>query len=1221
MEISVRLPRARLWLLVLALAWPLFVSPSNATASTDHRNNTAATVRIPGHVLPALSKATALSATDHAAASGARRPLTITMVLKRDHQAEFDRYLHELYDPHSKNFHRFLNQREIADRFGPSRQTYNSVLGYLHGKGFHLLEGSQNRLTLTMRGTREQAEGAFDLNIGDYQVGKARFFANDQDPAIPRQIASSVGSVIGLSNLAELGLRHGHMMEGINGLKGCYAANSTADPNSPSGVLATACGVAYVYAALLYDLGCLDQQAVTAGYEPCNRISILPLFTAPAEGASAKAPTHLSEGSNASTSLPGTGQTIGLVEFDSYNQSDVSDFLALVSAQAQISQLNEVKIDGGASIGSGESEVLLDIDTVMMLAPGANVSVYSAPFTGSGASFQTVLNKMIEDKVTVISNSWAYCEDETTSSDVNSIDMIFQNAAAAGISAFNGSGDSGSTCLDGSANTVAVPADAPHATAVGGSSVVVGPAGEYEGETWWNGSSSTPQTGQGGFGVSKFFTAPGYQTGLSTMRSVPDVVANADPAANGVAICEADKGGCPTNLLFGGTSIAAPIWAAFTAALNQAQGSNLGQINLSLYPLAGTNAFHTAASMGSDFAHVGLGSPNISALSLELQSATVGAVSASMSQASTSSFDVPDDGTSKGYVAVQLRDANGNVVSGKTVTLAANGGSHAEITPGSGVTSISNGAVIFSVTDLDAETVNFTANDTTDGVTLTPTGSPSLTFATAPSTQAAIGAFPTTVTADGAHPTTITVTLEDTLGRPSPGKEIQIAQTGNSVITGPIPQITDATGKIEFTGYDTDNETVTYTATDVTDGSLAFPETMQVTFNSGPEPGCGNGNTMAAPGYLVTPYVTGLFSENFSFAGGDFGGCPGAWGLAFDASGNLYVGEEFNGAIYKIPPGGGAASASNLIGTIGPLLGQLVFDNGNLYGVRGSTGGNLGTGAVLQIDPTSGAVLNTVVGNLNCPLEMAVDPLSGDLFVDDGCEGPNGSGALLRISHLATTPTPSTYATLPNQGNYQITFAADGTIYVFGNAGDGQIIEVGGTAGTQPAPVNVLSGPVPAGEFLAASGTATGGGAKFLIFGTAIGTLSEAVATLDLTTSPPSTGSILVNSGIVPAAENATIRSRRMPIPRQWQRGVARQQTRRHLQFYQPLGAIARADSDDCLAQPCAGQRANAEHQHPLCSGGRRNAGPVQRLWCESTDRQCEHQRQRTGIVHLHRGA
>src|SRR5208282_4989964 len=110
--------------------------------------------------------------------------------------------------------------------------------------------------------------------------------------------------------------------------------------------------------------------------------------------------------------------------------------------------------------------------------------------------------------VTVISNSWAYCEDETTAADVDGIDSIFQNAAAAHVSVFNGAGDSGSTCLDGAANTVSVPADSPNATAVGGSSLITGKGFTYKSETWWNGTSDMPPTGQGGIGVSKYFGVP-----------------------------------------------------------------------------------------------------------------------------------------------------------------------------------------------------------------------------------------------------------------------------------------------------------------------------------------------------------------------------------------------------------------------------------------------------------------------------------------------------------------------------------------------------------------------------------------------------------------------------------------------------------------------------------------------------------------------------------------
>ena len=90
---------------------------------------------------------------------------------------------------------------------------------------------------------------------------------------------------------------------------------------------------------------------------------------------------------------------------------------------------------------------------------------------------------------------------------------------------------------------------------------------------------------------------------MSAMRSVPDVASNADPE-KGVQICQASAGGCPSGLYYGGTSKSAPSWAAFAAMLNQAQGSRLGFLNALFYPLGTTDAFHDAASMGSDFAHV-----------------------------------------------------------------------------------------------------------------------------------------------------------------------------------------------------------------------------------------------------------------------------------------------------------------------------------------------------------------------------------------------------------------------------------------------------------------------------------------------------------------------------------------------------------------------------------------------------------------------------------------
>jgi hypothetical protein len=184
-----------------------------------------------------------------------------------------------------------------------------------------------------------------------------------------------------------------------------------------------------------------------------------------------------------------------------------------------------------------------------------------------------------------------------------------------------------------------------------------------------------------------------------------------------------------------------------------------------------------------------------------------------------------DDVTSQALLLVTLRDSGGNVVPGKRVLLTAAAGSHAAISPPSGVSSV-GGSVAFTITDATFESSTFTATDTTDGVILSST--PTLVFAVAPAASAGIGASPGTVAADGTSTTTITITAKDSLNRPTPGKLITLAQgAGHSMVSAPNPSVTDSSGQIQFTATDVTSETVTYTATDVTDGNLPVDARMQ----------------------------------------------------------------------------------------------------------------------------------------------------------------------------------------------------------------------------------------------------------------------------------------------------------------------------------------------------------------------------------------------------------
>ena len=1103
-------------ILVAAMALPTFLS------ATTHAGPAviapATTTRLSGHVLPALANATRqpqswmkwLTGADAADAQS----IILTIVLNRDDESGFQQYLHDVYDPASPIFRKFLAPTQLAERFGPSQSTYDDTLAWLKSQDFELLEGSTNRMTLTVRGTRGGAAKAFAVGIGDYALGERHFYAIESEPSLPTTLAAHVQYVAGLSNLA---VPHTPQPQ-IKAIQravcsiivplNVYLNRRLVDPDGTA-------SLADQQAAYRRKLGdCLrhiSDQHATQSY----------LFTDP--------PPPAWQGAD------GSGQTIGLLEFDTYDPSNVADFISLTSLpDSKSADVIPVHVAGGAGAtpGSGQDEVLLDIDAVLSLAPGAKIRVYDGPFTGN-TSFQTMFNAMVGDHVDIISNSWAYCEDQTTAADVQSIDAILQTAAASGISVFNGSGDTGSTCLDGAANTIGVPADSPHATAVGGTSLTIGPADTYGSETWWNGTADTPPTGQGGFGVSRFFARPAYQDGLNAAanRSIPDLAANADPK-HGFAICNANEGGCPTGGLFGGTSLAAPTWAAFTALLNQTQGSNLGALNPQLYPLAGPDHFHDGASMGSDFTHVGLGSPKLAKLHQTLTGQNAGPIDATLSQVrvygddnftqpanSVLSVAMFADGTSKAYVIVRLVDANANFLIGKTVSLAANAGSHALISPASGLTNANDGAVVFTVTDLSAETVTFTATDVSDGVTLSET--PQLNAITPIAASGSIVALTTTAAADGVSTDTITVTLQDALGRPTPGTQVTLQQTGHSVISAPSPSVTDATGKIVFTVTATVQEQVTYTATDVSDGELPVPGSAVVTFNAGGGDNCGSSNfgdpnITAAPGYAMTPYATGFLPRNVA-AGGLYSQCRGAYGLAFDAGGNLFVSDASNGNIFKFPPGGGVAGAGTLLTStpLGPLLAGLTFGkDGKFYAAQIATTGNFFTGAVHEVNPTSGALVRTVATSITCASFLATDPASGDLFVDDSCGGGGSDNpSIWRIADPGSaTPTTTVYATTSGT-NGGLAFASGGTLYALDYFGTG-LSKIAGTAAATPGQRTQLNGMVSPALDILALGAGPNGDATTLVAGTAAisGGLPAGIKIYDATTTPLNAKAMLVNN-------------------------------------------------------------------------------------------------------------
>jgi kumamolisin len=325
----------------------------------------------------------------------------------------------------------------------------------------------------------------------------------------------------------------------------------------------------------------------------------------------------------------GTGQTVAIIELGGgFTPADIGTYFA--GLKLTTPQVSAVEVDSGKNAPSGDpssadGEVMLDIEVVGALAPRATQLVYFAPNTDQGFLDAVSTAVHATPTPTAVSISWGQSEDQWTAQARTAMDQAFADAAALGVTICAASGDNGSA--DGQSDGAPhadFPASSPHVLACGGTRLEATPPSTITAETVWNDAGG----GATGGGVSDAFAAPDFQAsagvparaGGGTGRGVPDVAGNADPATGYQILVDGQQ------VVVGGTSAVAPLWAALVCRLAQAAGRKFGLVHTQLYQGArpgrsqpgfrdittGGNGSYQATA-GWD-ACTGLGSPNGTAL-------------------------------------------------------------------------------------------------------------------------------------------------------------------------------------------------------------------------------------------------------------------------------------------------------------------------------------------------------------------------------------------------------------------------------------------------------------------------------------------------------------------------------------------------------------------------------------------------------------------------------
>ena len=350
------------------------------------------------------------------------------------------------------------------------------------------------------------------------------------------------------------------------------------------------------------------------------------MHAAAAQPPASLSPVQVAKAYNFPATVTGAGQTIGIIELGGgYRTTDLKTYFKGLGVKQPA--VKSVSVDGGVNRPgadqNADGEVMLDIEVAGAVAPGANIVVYFAPNTDQG--FVDAISTAAHDSVnkpSVISISWGGPEDSWTAQAANAMLQAVTDAAAMGVTVTAAAGDDGSDDGVGDGKVhVDLPACLPPVLACGGTRLNTS-QGAITSEVVWNELANNE--GATGGGVSKIFPIPTYQASAKVPvqpetkfagRGVPDVAGDADPVTGYQVRVDG------RNLVIGGTSAVAPLWAGLIALCNHAVGHSLGFVQPTIYKI-GSSAFRdiTSGNNGSYNAGAGwdactgLGSPNGAAL-------------------------------------------------------------------------------------------------------------------------------------------------------------------------------------------------------------------------------------------------------------------------------------------------------------------------------------------------------------------------------------------------------------------------------------------------------------------------------------------------------------------------------------------------------------------------------------------------------------------------------
>ena len=542
------------------------------------------------------------------------KTVEVSIWLNPHHRAQLDALAQRLYDRTSPSYRHFLKQSQIAARFAPTAAEAKTVQQFFEAHNLKVVRTGPNNFFVRARGTVGDVENAFHVQLNNYQVRSKVIRANDRDPYVDGAAAALVASIAGLDSGE---YEHPAMARpmGLPNQKAAAANLKTASAATPDDFFSTKCFNRTETESFsnnndgslpiaTYKGNHLNLQSLTSagcGYTPPPIQTAYGLTGLYAEG------------------FDGTGQTIGIIDWcgSLTIQRDANAFSAQFGLPALTSSNFAITYIPTASLceATDQVEINIDVEWAHAVAPGANINLIVPPSANFSDVDEAEFTAVTYGLANVISGSYGSPESFTSPSVLTTENLISEIGAVSGISTNFSSGDDGDFTFFGIPATVSAPADSPWATAVGGVTLALNPDNSIAWQSGWGNDevliaetgfvSDPPASGAFGFiggsggGPSNCafedvnfnclggFPKPSYQKKLpGKYRQVPDISWLADPYT-GVAILISIPGQVPEQVwqVWGGTSVACPMFSALWAIANQEAGAPLGQAAPYLYSL------------------------------------------------------------------------------------------------------------------------------------------------------------------------------------------------------------------------------------------------------------------------------------------------------------------------------------------------------------------------------------------------------------------------------------------------------------------------------------------------------------------------------------------------------------------------------------------------------------------------------------------------------------